>query len=74
MLHGATAFEAAWRTPTEGGQRLHTTRFNDACLCAISHVSPRLMISPAMVQSMRVKSIFLNRFNVICPVQPRAQK
>jgi hypothetical protein len=57
-----------------GRQPLNTTRLNDSCLCAISHVVPRLTGSPTTMRSMRVKSIFFNRFNVICPVQPRAQK
>ena len=43
MLHEATALETAWCKPTEGDQPLNTTRLNNSCLCAISHVIPRLM-------------------------------
>ena len=37
------SFETAWCKPTEGDQPPNTTRLNDSCLCAISHVIPRLM-------------------------------
>jgi len=55
MLHEATALEIAWCKPTGGDQPINTIRLNDTCLCAISHVIPRLMGSPMTVRSMRVK-------------------